>query len=383
MGAASRIRLRASILAGHPVLATWYLRNRLRGATLRFERTQLGGFSRFACGLTFRLTWACNLRCKMCRFAQNGNVSASPGDVLPLEAWTSAVDDVSRFRPYISLTGGEPLMYPHTEALIRHVRERHMRCTLTTNGTALAGKAPLLMEAPPHMLIVSLDGPRDAHNAVRGRPWAYDRTVAGLAAVQELKAERGQKYPFLVINCAITSHNCDHTDGLLDTASALGVSVVNFQHQWSLTPAMVQQHNAAHSDCHGLSGEHLGAADPPSVDPAHMVETVGRIRRRAASLEDEVVVTFHPSLSDSEVYDWYSNPHVWVQRRPAVCAWLNTNILPNGDVEPCHGVACGNITEEPLSQIWNGRSYRAFRRRLAAADDFPICVRCCAYFRRD
>ncbi len=383
MGATGKIKLGAFLLANRDVLGRWYLRNRLRTATLSFERAHLPGTSRFARGLTFKLTWACNLRCKMCRFAQNGAVSAGPGDALPLEVWTSVVDDVSRFRPYISLTGGEPLMYPHTEALIRHVKARRMRCTLTTNGTLLAKRAASLMDAPPDILVVSLDGPRDIHNSVRGSASAFDRAAEGLAAVQELKGQRGQRTPILVLNCAVTAHNYQHVDAMLDIAHELGVSVLNYQHQWSLTPAMVGEHNAIHGDCHRLSWEELGGAEPPSVDESDVAETFDRIRGHAAALRNGVLVTFHPGLSDSEVHRWYADPRTWVQRRPAVCAWLNTSILPNGDVEPCPGVVCGNISEEKLSGIWNGARFRAHRRRLAAAGDFPICVRCCSYFRRD
>ncbi len=383
METASRIKLGASILANHPALGPWYLRNRLRVATLRFERTHLSGFSRFARGLTFRLTWACNLRCKMCRYAQNGNVCTSPSDALPLDAWTSVVDDVSRFRPYISLTGGEPLIYPHTEALIRYIRERHMRCTLTTNATLLAERAPALMAAPPDMLIVSLDGPRDVHDAVRGQRRAYERAVEGIAAVRKLKHRSKQKAPAIVINCAITPYNYEHAPAMVSIARDLQVTALNYQHQWSLTPDAVSEHNALHGDCHSLSGEEAGAADPPPTDPAQVAEAVRRIRGEAASLRDAPMVTFHPNLTDSEVYEWHSDPRAWVQRRPAVCAWINTNILPNGDVEPCPGLVCGNITETAFSRIWNGPAYRAFRRRLAAHGDLPICVRCCLYFRRD
>ncbi|MHC5033844.1 MAG: radical SAM protein [Planctomycetota bacterium] len=383
MTAAVSIRFAASMLVGHPALGSWYVRNRLRVATLPFERAHLAGYSRFARGLTFRLTWACNLRCKMCRYAQNGNVCASPKDVLPLDAWTSVVDDVSRFRPYISMTGGEPLMYPHPEALIRYIRERHMRCTLTTNGTLLAKRAPLLMGAPPDVLIVSLDGPRDVHNAVRGQLKTYERAVEGIAAVGELKHRTKQNAPAIVINCAITRHNYEHASAMVTIARDLQVTALNYQHQWSLTPSAVSEHNAAHGDRHRLSCEEAGAADPPPADPAQVVEVVRRIRREAASLRDPLMVTFHPNLTDSEVYEWHSDPRAWVRRRPAVCAWINTNILPNGDVEPCPGVVCGNITERKFSDIWNGSAYRAHRRRLAAAGDFPICVRCCVYFRRD
>jgi MoaA/NifB/PqqE/SkfB family radical SAM enzyme len=119
------------------------------------------------------------------------------------------------------------------------------------------------------------------------------------------------------------------------------------------------------------------------VDPDLLVEMVRRIRCRARQTKNGMFVTFHPELDDSQIRRWYGDPHDWVQRRPAVCAWMNADILSNGAVEPCLGLSCGNITERSFAEIWNGPIYREFRRRLADVETLPICVRCCFFFRRD
>lgn len=72
-----------------------------------------------------------------------------------------------------------------------------------------------------------------------------------------------------------------------------------------------------------------------------------------------------------------------MHRKPAACAWLNTDILPNGDVSPCFDVVCGNILQGRFTDIWNNWSFREHRNRLSVEGDFPICARCCAYWRRD
>ena len=384
MSLVAKLKFGACVLSDHPSLAGWYLRNKLRVATVGFERNHLEGVSRFARGVTFRLTSACNLRCKMCRFVESGDVLTDPGLTLPLETWTSILDDLSRFRPYVTMTGGEPLIYPHIGDLLRRIREHDMRCTVTTNGTLLARRAPDFVDQPPDIVVVSLDGPPEVHNEVRGQPRAFERAAEGIEALRSLKEERGQKDPLLVINCSVTAYNYRYVERMIDIAKELGADAINFQHQWSLTRRMVDEHNAKFGDFHPVSFEDLGGADPPPVDLDEMAAVIGRIRQRAQRFPEEgLIITFHPDLDEDEVRAWYADPHTWVQRRPAACAWINTEVLPNGDVEPCFGYVCGNVKEKRLSRIWNSYSYREYRRRLAAAQDFPICVRCCAYFRRD
>jgi len=60
-------------------------------------------------------------------------------------------------------------MLPQVGELITHIRQRNLRCTLTTNGTLLAKRLPDFAAAPPDLIIISLDAPPDLHNEIRGR----------------------------------------------------------------------------------------------------------------------------------------------------------------------------------------------------------------------
>ncbi len=382
MGLIGKMKQGAALLSDHPALVGWFVRNKLRTATLSLERNHMEGVSRFARGVTFRLTNACNLRCKMCRFVESGDVESSIHESLPLDAWIDLIDDLAQFRPYITLTGGEPLIYPNIGEIVRRIVKHNMRCTITTNGTLLARCASDLMQAPPDIVVVSVDGPPEVHNEVRGQPGAFEKAAEGIAAIHEARKEQGVKNPLLAINCAITSYSYKSVDEMIGIACDLGVDALNFQHQWSITSKMVEEHNRLHGSMHRVSCDELGAVDPEPVDLDEMVDVVQRIRSGARKV-DKLIVTMHPELNEEELRAWYADPHAWVQRRPASCAWINTDVSPTGDVEPCYGVVCGNVTKEKLSKIWNNRPYRQYRRRLSVSEDFPICVRCCAYFRRD
>ena len=339
--------------------------------------------SRFPRGITIKPTLACNLRCKMCGFVTSGHVFDDPKDSLPLESWESLVDDIAPHQPYVTLTGGEPLLYPQISELIGCIKRRGMIVTVTTNGSALAKRAPEFIDHAPDALIVSLDGPSNVHNDVRGAARSFELAVEGIRAVQALRKERRQKNPFLIVNCSVTAYNYRHVEDMVDIAHELRVDALNYQHQWALTHKMAEAHNRRYGDVHPIAIEEIGDIDLPPVDPNEVTEIVRRIRRRSAVSNGSTYITFHPDIKGDDIQRWYTDPHTWVWRRPAACAWLNTDILPNGDVEPCPGVICGNITQERFTDIWNNDAFRSHRMRLAEARDFPICVRCCAFFRRD
>src|SRR5947208_1136457 len=170
-------RAGARMIFNHPELVKWYFRNKVRVAGLTREQNTMNGIARYPQGITFKPTFSCNLRCKMCSFVANGAVFTNPKDSLPLDVWKAVVDDVKPWRPYIWFTGGEPTLYPHFTELVHHIKRNGMLAGVTTNGTTLKRKAEEILEAPMDMMVVSIDGKGQIHNNVRGHEKAYDRTV--------------------------------------------------------------------------------------------------------------------------------------------------------------------------------------------------------------
>ena len=369
----------ARMLFNHPDLVRWYLRNKLRVRGLLREQQHADGVSRYPLGITFKPTFSCNLRCKMCSFVANGAVFTNPKDSLPLEVWKSVVDDVRPWRPYIWFTGGEPTLYPHFVPLVRYIKEQGLMAGVTTNGTTLRQKAAEIMEAPMDLMVVSIDGKGSIHNGVRGHERAYDRTIEGVLEIQQLKKRLGSRKPAIIVNCAMTPDNYECITDMVEVAEMLGADALNFQHLWQLTSGMVERHNQKWGAYHCVSYDDCGGMEPKPMDAENVIRVVHEVKR----MDARIPVLFHPEITDDEIRTYYNEPEVFVRRRPAACAWLNTDILPNGDVSPCFDMVCGNITEERFSDIWNGFAFREHRKRLSVEGDFPICARCCAYWRRD
>ncbi len=380
----------ARMVFNHPDLVGWYFRNKVRVASLPIEQHSGEGRSRLPLGITFKPTLSCNLRCRMCSFVASGAVLTNPKDSLPFEAWKAVVDDVAPWRPYIWFTGGEPTLYPSFVPLVHHIKSRRMMTGVTTNGTTLLNKAEEILEAPMDMMVVSIDGKGDIHNNVRQPDRAlsvaegtgktvYERATNGILLLQELKKRKGLKHPAVVINCALTPDNYEHAADMIEVAESLGAVALNYQHLWMFTEAMVNAHNARWGAEHCVSYEDSGGMEPKPMHVERVIEVVRGIQR----MPKRIPVVFHPELTDDEIRLYYNEPETFVRRKPAACAWLNTDVLPNGDVSPCFDVICGNILEKPFTEIWNDFAFRAHRNRLSVDGDFPICARCCAYWRRD
>jgi MoaA/NifB/PqqE/SkfB family radical SAM enzyme len=356
-----------------------YTQQRLRLRLLeRQEQLSRIGHSRPPLGITLKPTLACNLRCRMCSFVADGSVQSSPRGSLHVEVWKGLVDDVAPWRPYIWLTGGEPTLWPDFAELVAHCRSRRLLTGVTTNGTMLASLAEAVMRCPMDILVVSVDGAAEVHNRVRGHDRAFERMAEGVAAIQRVKRASHVLRPTIVLSCAITPDNYDRLGDLLGVAEELGADALSFQHLWQMTPAMVSEHNRKWGTEHRLPDPD-GVAPAPALDTDRLLKAISVVRQASPQMP----VLFQPSMTEREIGLYYAEPERFVKRSRAACAWLNTDVLPNGDVSPCFGMVCGNITQQGFREIWNGPGFTAHRRRLSMEGDLPICARCCAYWRRD
>jgi MoaA/NifB/PqqE/SkfB family radical SAM enzyme len=379
MHGSTRHALRAGyqIATQHPALILWYLKNRMRNVVLPLERSFGDGRSLAPRFVTLKPTLRCNLRCEFCRFVANGDVFGKR-DWLEIEDWERIIDEIAPHNPYICLTGGEPTMYPHIARLIARIKRRGLTCVMTTNGTMLQKRAEELIESPPDVIILSVDGPREVHDSVRMVDGTFDRALKGVQTLFDLKAKRGRSTPYLIINSAITGRTFESAVEMVQVARSFGAFGINFQHFWFMTRPMVDAHNARWGDCFPLDFDRVGGTATTGVDTDRLYETIQRLKREDFGLP----ILFYPELTRAEMRTYYANPEVFTHRMVPNCAWTSTDILPNGDVSPCFELVCGNVLQEPFMQIWNSPTFREHRLRLAGGP-YSICARCCAYFRKD
>lgn len=355
---------------------------------IALDRRYRQGRSRPPVSLSLDLTRRCNLKCVMCEQHrhQPGAPTAlswyDPARELPLDAWVNLLDQVASFRPRLYITGGEPLLYPHFGDLVREAKKRKLIVHLQTNGTLLSRAADLLVAAGVEMVTVSLDGPQEVHDRIRGQKNAFGRSREGISA---LVAARGRGTPpLLTINCVISKANMAFLDRMAPLALELGADILQFQHTMFNTPDNIERHNR------WLSPEFARSQGldliPPSVPEGEFYESeiaapdldllqagLEQARRQARG---RLRLQFLPNLPGGLLAPYYLDlNHPFPEVCPAL--WKGCRILPDGTVSPCLHLVAGNIARQPFREIWNGPQMRRFRQ-LVGRRLFPGCARCCS-----
>ena len=358
----------------------WYFRNHFRKLSLPYEQKIRGPRDGVAFNprfITIKPTFRCNLRCSFCRYVANGQVFGK-ADYFLDDEWFDLIDEVAPAKPYISITGGEPLLYPRIGELLQHCKDRGLHVHMVTNGTLLERKAEELMKAPPASLQISVDGRGEKHDALRMVSGTFEKVVKGLKKLNEVKAEMNTHQPLVAINSVISGENYRNMPEMVEVAQELGADLLNFQHFWFTTESMLDDHNNQWGDCFYMDKEETGFTETTGIDTAELWKIMTDIEETSP-----MMTTFYPKLDQTELDTYYNRPTEAIRPRIPGCAWLQTAIFPNGDVSPCFNHVVGNIREQSFEEIWNGEKFRAHRMRLSEHGGYSMCARCCAYFRYD
>ena len=134
-------------------------------------------------------TLRCNLACRHCYSVSGPTLRGA----LPSDLLARALSDAAAMGyEVVSVSGGEPFLYPDLAPLLAHARSLGLRTTVTTNATILTPRRLDAVRDHLDLLAVSVDGSPDTHDRVRG-PGSFDRM---LRALEQLRQEA---LPFGVI----------------------------------------------------------------------------------------------------------------------------------------------------------------------------------------
>jgi MoaA/NifB/PqqE/SkfB family radical SAM enzyme len=333
-----------------------------------------GGYAfppmRVGCVLTHR----CNLRCAMCFVWKHGDDRELPKKELSTSEWKSVFDQVPS-QAIITMTGGEPLVRADFRELLMHACARH-RVHLVSNGTLFSDDlVQLCVDLAPRSLFrkgllslgVSLEGPEPVHDAMVRVPGSYSRTTDLLKKIAHAKKEQRVKYPLLDLKIVICRDTLNSLIDLYDLADDLNLDIISFQ-QCSTQESSYGIDNAPQNAIFKA---------PPDVEPISRDELIPVLENLVArSRKGRTVLRFNPDMNFERFGDRYENRFP-LEQFMCSAAWSVMHIGPYGTVFPCFSIPMGNIRDMPLKRIWNGETYKDFRKRLRKAGIFPGCTGCC------
>lgn len=351
--------------------------------TARFDYHFRNGHSAPFVQVDMKITNACNLRCKMCgQWGEQGWHLSMPssvvGKVVPLETYKKMVDDVSDFRPWIYIWGGEPFLYRDLLPLLRYMKENRLITSVVTNGNFLDKHAEELVEIECDVLMLSIDGPRDTHDNIRGDKGAFDKTLDGLRAIQRERNRQHKQTPYIVVLATVSKDNAHNLDEVFGIAEEVGVDGLVAYYAWFQTKESCDRHDAMMKQ--KLDGPWVAPRgwiwSYDEIDTGALVESVKRIKSSRWSFP----YLFAPELDYEEIPRYYKEHGNLFGYGKCVTPWTTIEIGPNGDVATCRDYPdyiAGNIQDKGILEIWNNDRYKKFRHTLKDAGLFPICARCC------
>jgi radical SAM protein with 4Fe4S-binding SPASM domain len=385
----------AKLTVKNPQLAAYKAKITFRNkVTVKWDYAFGKGKAQPPACICIKLTNACNLRCKMCGQPREGHhegeAKFAPIEFfrqkITFEDYQRLIDEVAAFRPNIYLWGGEPFMYKDILQLVRYVKSRGLTCQINTNGLYLTKRAEEIVDAGLDDLIISIDGPPEVHDQVRGLPGTFAQVEKGIQMIHEEKRKKGVKRPVIRIRGTISPENFEHVHSLVGIAKRLGADSLNFNWTWFTT----KQTGTAHQrmmkklfDTEAVSW--VPYETDVIMDPEKLTKFDG-IRQALLKLENngaDIPISMSPHIKPDQVEDYYTHITNTFGSDACFSVWVKSYILPNGDVTPCPDFPdyiTGNITKESFMNIWNGERYKKWRLELKKRKLFPICYRCCDLF---
>jgi Fe-coproporphyrin III synthase len=378
--------LRKLLDPGFRLLRAWPAARRLRDrcrlwlherSVAHLVRRSGGRASASPAAVVYEATMRCNLKCEFCYVGDLLNVEGEFRRELSPEALDRAFPARQGLR--ISITGGEVLVRRDIVAVLDVFRRKGYACDyITTNGTAIDVEtadalARLALSGFLRHVSISVDGPRDLHDAARGVKGTFDRASRGMALLHD--AVRRHRAPLrLSVNTTVTAESVDTLDQMAEVAQSLQVDAIGLNHLMYATREEVEQT----LDIIGESDSAVISTYVPSafaLDPA-------RLQGKLIELENQcrarrIILDCRPNVSESLVPAYYTPGAALAGR--CLYPFKVARVGFSGKVYFCPfiRVEIGDLTCQPLAQIWNSERYVAMRRLLLEHQLFPVCQRCC------
>lgn len=304
---------------------------------------------------------ACDCRCVMCDIWR---ANADRREIAPADL-DRHLDAIRRLRVRrVMLTGGEPLLHSNLWALCERLKALRIRVTLLTTGVTLVRHAAPIVRFCDDV-VVSVDGDRETHDAIRRVRGGFDRIAAGIAAI---RAES----PWVPVSgrTVVQRRNCRDLCAIARAARELALDRVSF------LAADVSSEAFNRPQRWDAPRQHEVMLAPDELpDLQNAIEQLIRVH------DDDIRSGFIEN-SPTSLRDIHRHYAALVGRGafPVVrcnAPWVSAVVEPDGVVRPC-------FFHRPYGRLENGTGLQtllnspqavAFRRDLDVTTD-ETCRRC-------
>ncbi len=298
--------------------------------------------------LVLELTNACNYQCKMCGYEQldSQNRFFKMQFLKPLEPLWDVIEEATLFG------WGEPTIHPDFGQFVQLFQEKGIRVYFVTNGSTLSKIRPLLLSPRPLLMGVSLDGATAATNDGIRKGANFEKIIAELRDIAQLKQRENLKYPFINLVMTLMDSNLEELPALIRLARDIGIDEVKAVYLTAFTPDLkseslwgqIDRIKKVFSEAHEIAKKsdvllklpHIPGEDPAG-ELAHkscytawrdlFIGADGYVRRCQSSLER----LFHIEEPFESIEDLWNKDELQVFRRS-----VNNSQLMSDECRKCY-----------------------------------------------
>ncbi len=169
--------------------------------------------------ISIELTKRCNLRCSFC-YADAGRRTSEMGTDEVCTFLESFQQNGGRS---VLFTGGEILLRKDIKDLITYTQSLQISVQLFTNGTLITPEFAEFAAQNANLIFVSLDGPGELHDQLRGVKGSFEAALRGLDLLWAARAN-------LAIQTMLVKNNLQQLDWLVDCVQRLKPVIVRLGH---------------------------------------------------------------------------------------------------------------------------------------------------------
>jgi hopanoid biosynthesis associated radical SAM protein HpnH len=171
-------------------------------------KNKIKGVKKFPLIVELEPLFACNLACNGCGKIQH------PANILkqrmPVEQAVGAIMESGA--PMVSIAGGEPLMHPQIDEIVRQLVAKKKFVYLCTNGLLLKRHIDKFTPSPYFSWVVHIDGLKEAHDKSVSKEGGFEGAVEAV----KLAREKGFK-----VNTNTTFFSSDSAQSVIDVLNYL------------------------------------------------------------------------------------------------------------------------------------------------------------------
>lgn len=326
----------------------------------------------------------CNAHCKMCDVGiGSGEGIARPlvdaPKYLPIPLLEKILDDklIAGRKLYVNFLMTEPLLAPELPKMLELCKQRGHTVKISTNGFLLAKRAE---EISPYVdnVQVSLDGPEEIHDAIRGKGF-FSAAIEGIKVLRDINDEVEIEINYTVSNL---NYSCIFDFLKLIDSQGIRVNLLKIQLLDFVSESMQDLHNARFPDIPQTSSSLGGIIELSKVDTKELQRQLELVRNFKPAFIQRIA--FKPPVQSADDLKAYfnsdGNPLPGCDK--CFTPWQSLAINTDGKVfwhmRCFNDYILGDVSRESLRQIFYGEKAEYFRNRLRESDFcFPACSRCC------